>query len=159
MGPKPKPPSERFWAKVDKSGGPNSCWTWTGDRRGKYGRFRVTKTPDRTESAHRFSYELKYGQIEHGLYVCHRCDNTICVNPEHLFLGTAGDNLHDAMAKGRRPCPLTAEDIRQMRALGGTDKPHYGRGAMTQKQLAKKFNVSQSEVAFVIRKKRWNHIV
>lgn len=75
------------------------CWEWTGtkDKHG-YGRVRVDQ---RKARAHRVAWEAFKGEIPAGLHVLHRCDNPGCVNPEHLFLGTHGDNMRDREAKGR----------------------------------------------------------
>lgn len=86
----------RFWSKVDKGPG---CWTWTGATQ-NYGYGAVT-IHGLTRRAHRVSWELAHGPIPDGLHVCHRCDNPPCVNPDHLFLGTAQDNVDDKDAKGR----------------------------------------------------------
>lgn len=94
--------SARFMKKVKKSN--NGCWLWTGAK-SRYGYF---KSCGKSERAHRYSWILFRGDIPDGMFVLHKCDNPLCVNPDHLFLGTQTDNMRDAQTKGRlvRPvCP------------------------------------------------------
>lgn len=88
---------DRFWAKVVKGDG---CWEWQGarDRKG-YGVCAIGNR--RTATAHRWLYEQTHGELPDHIYVCHHCDNPRCVRPDHLFIGTAKDNAHDAIQKGR----------------------------------------------------------
>jgi len=92
----------RFWEKVRIEGG-QRCWEWTGTlTRGPkgYGSFGVAR--GHTVRAHRYAWELTFKKkVPAGLYVCHRCDNPRCVRHDHLFLGTAQDNIDDAVSKGR----------------------------------------------------------
>lgn len=89
----------RFWAKVNKT---PTCWLWTASATKGYGQF-VSARPgyQSHHQSHRVSYEIAHGSIPNGMSVLHRCDVPLCVNPDHLFLGTQSDNLADARAKGR----------------------------------------------------------
>ncbi len=79
---------------VDEEAG---CWVWNRGRSGGgYGRYRG-------KPAHRAVWILFHGPIPDGLFICHHCDNPPCVKPEHLFLGTPGDNMQDCIDKGRMP--------------------------------------------------------
>lgn len=79
---------------------PNTgCWFWTGPLRKGYAR--ITMPDQRKVSVHRLSYQIYKGEIPIGLLVCHHCDNRLCINPDHLFLGTYQDNATDMVRKGR----------------------------------------------------------
>lgn len=160
----------RFMRKVDSSG---ECWTWLGakDRKG-YGRFSIgnSRGPDGTRrnsmvAAHRLSYEIHVGPIptsEVKLFVLHRCDNPACVRPDHLFLGTNADNVHDMDRKGRRVnaqlrgsahplAVLTEEKVRSIVEL------HRARG-VTQAQLSRDFGVCRSTVNHIFTGRLWGHL-
>ncbi len=90
---------ERFWSRVKKT---DACWEWMGHRESQgYGRFGWHKNPW-LGRAHRFAWHVSYGPVPDGLFVLHRCDNPPCVRPDHLFLGTAKDNMQDCLKKGRK---------------------------------------------------------
>lgn len=150
---------ERFWAKVDRRG-PTECWPWTAnvDTRG-YGRFQLN---GRSRRAHRVSYELSAGPIPEGMHVCHRCDNPLCVNPGHLFLGRDEDNVADKVAKNRQArgssigaklsgdlggaAKLTWADVRSIRAAAVST---------LQAALATRFGVSKSAISLIVSGRTW----
>jgi len=87
---------KRFWDKVNKT---DSCWNWISYIQGNYGKFWLNGGP---KLAHRVSWELYNDAIPKDMYICHKCDNTICVNPNHLFIGTPKDNTLDMIKKNRQ---------------------------------------------------------
>jgi hypothetical protein len=88
--------ADRFWARVEVT---DTCWYWTGHTNwGGYGEVQIK---GQRYKVHRLAYELTYGPIPDGLFVCHACDTPPCVRPDHLFLGTRDDNAADRVAKHR----------------------------------------------------------
>lgn len=113
----------RFWKYVKKSDG---CWMWTGCTSRGYGTL-SSKRGQAPYKAHRLSWIIHYGDISSEVEVCHKCDNPGCVRPDHLFLGTHGDNMLDASAKKRlrmyrhghgeenNAATLTDEEVKRIR--------------------------------------------
>jgi len=152
---------ERLMAKVDKSQDPLGCWVWRGGKASAgYGHIRSRGTIIQT---HRLSWELMNGPIPEGMYVCHRCDNPPCVNPDHLFLGTGADNVNDKMAKGRyrkgAPCrgesnnkaKLTTAQVLQIRK-------EYQPRVVIMTHLASRFGVCRDTIRKILNRKLWSHI-
>ena len=93
-------PLERYWAKIDTSGGPDACWPWTGAAQ-KSGRG-VFSVGGKSFIATRWGYRKLVGPIPDGYGVLHKCDTPSCMNPMDWFLGTSVDNVADKVAKGRQ---------------------------------------------------------
>lgn len=145
---------QRFWAKVQKT---EACWLWTAGTRNGYGRYSLGSKSEGVQSAHRFSYELHKGKIPLGLYVCHTCDNKLCVNPDHLYAGSAKDNMKDSVernrlnpAKGSRngQSVLTEEEVTRLRA-------QIPKGAAAKQKLAEEYGVSLSTIYKIAQQRRW----
>jgi len=105
----------------------------------------------RARPAHRLSWISKNGEIPAGLFVCHRCDNRPCVNPDHLFLGTPADNTKDAFTKGRlvtgEKHPNSVLSIEQVRFIRASTVPS--------RVLGKKFNVCHKTVLDIRKGGSW----
>jgi hypothetical protein len=113
---------ERFEAKVGKPD-KNGCWPWTGAIIKKLGYGEINSCTGITLYARRVAWELTNGEIPDGLYVLHRCDNKWCVNPAHLFLGTAGDNARDMVKKNRHMAAVCPEKIARGDRSGARTHP------------------------------------
>ncbi len=91
---------ERFNNSHQKGSCEDECWIWTGTINGPgKKRYGVIRDNYKQKKAHRVSYELHKGEIPDGLVVRHLCDNKLCVNPNHLEVGTVGDNNRDKVGK------------------------------------------------------------
>lgn len=141
-------PLRRFWAKVLKT---DRCWLWTagvsGPGYGSFGR----------ETTHRYSWQLHYGPIPDGLGVLHRCDEKLCVRPDHLFLGTFAENMADKLSKGRQAKgervaghKLTSDQVIEMR------RAHAD--GVRQADLARRYGIRSSSVSQIVHGKRWKHV-
>lgn len=89
---------QKFWSKVDRSGGPDACWPWlAGMRNGLYGQIWIN---GKQNTATHVSLALDGRPLRKGFYALHHCDNEPCVNPRHLYEGTQQQNVSDAISRG-----------------------------------------------------------
>ena len=143
----------RYWRNVEKRDG---CWLWKGNTNADgYGRFCIQR---KHIYAHRFAWEITYGLIPEGMFVCHKCDNPTCVNPDHLFLGTAADNNRDMLHKGRGGfgtllgehngnSKLTETRVAEMRELH--------KSGLSVRKLAALFGIGHSQVHNIVTEQNW----
>lgn len=160
---------ENFWAKV-RRGADTECWEWQGSTTSSgYGNLTWHGAP---VQAHRVAYYLSVGGIQlqtnfrqsgvakrYRRFVLHKCDNRLCCNPRHLFLGSMRTNLLDAYAKGRKRQPrsdhvnakLTREQVIAIRQ-------QYDAGGVRQQDLAAAYGVSQRAISLVVRRETYKDI-
>lgn len=160
---------QAFWEKVNRDGPIpvhlpylDKCWIWEGNRTGNnYGQVKWTPRDRNRMLSHRASWLIHYGEIP-KLNVLHKCDNTLCVNPHHLWLGTQKDNIQDCKQKGRiNPvggrnqkgegnyhAKLTQADVLEIRRK-------FASGKYTQIKLAIEFRVTQPNIGYIVRRESW----
>lgn len=127
----------------------SGCRLWTGPKmKNGYGTGAYAHGSQRY-LPHRLSYETFVGSIPNGLFVCHRCDVRLCINPDHLFLGTQEDNMQDCAKKGRNSRKLTNEEVLQIRSVVGVPRMH----------LAKYYGVTDNMIRTIQQGKWWKHLL
>ena len=150
------PAIERFWYNTMPE--PNTgCWIWTGKLdTGGYGRISPLGR------SHRASFILFKGPIINGMHVLHSCDNTWCVNPDHLRLGSHHDNMRDKAIRGRAKAPIQySEDIWSAKLnekQAAQIKALYILFNVKQKDIAESYGVSVSTVSMIVNGKTWQRI-
>ena len=154
-----EPDIQRFWEKVDRSPGfgpQGDCWRWIACERGNgYG---CIKIAGKVYDAHRVSFVIANGNPPTKL-ACHRCDNRLCVNPDHIYDGSHSENLRDAFRNpDRKTCrgeakpnaKLNAPLVRRMRDLWNSGLTTY--------RIGKMFGVSRRAVDKAVKGMTWSHV-
>jgi hypothetical protein len=140
---------------------PGGCWLWHGCKHNRtgYGSFQTGGKGSPTTGAHRFSYQMHKGPVPKGKHVLHSCDVRLCVNPDHLRLGTHQDNMDDRTERGRNNPPkgtavkgalLDEAAVRAIRA------GPYRHGLFV--ALGRKYGVHGKTIADAYRRKTWAHL-
>lgn len=148
-----RPLKERLLSKAIQSSG---CWEWSGStHKDGYGYLNVIVYEGyrRPIGVHRLSYAVFIGPIDDEKLVCHSCDNPLCINPKHLFLGTAADNSADAKSKNRYPRgekhyarKISFRDVETIRKI---------RDSVTRRELAQRFGLSKGHIDKILANKKW----
>jgi hypothetical protein len=179
---RPQNVTERAWFHksytVDTTTG---CWLWNKCTKGgkfNYGIFSMNGVGIR---AHRASYMLNVGPIPDGFCVCHQCDTPMCVNPEHLFIGTDRDNAMDAVSKHRMHiptptgfhyggnhwtqrnpskhcecssgCKLTTDQVKHIR-----EQAIHGLTISDKKRIAREHGITDGSLWLILTNRTWKHV-
>ena len=142
---------------TDKFEAPSEgCWEWKAFKnKDGYGKFLYS---GKVGAAHRLMWELVYGEIREGMYVCHKCDNPGCVRYSHLFLGSQRDNVRDCIKKGRfvqnRHAKLTLKQVKEIKEIFGILGDQWG----LQTKLTKHYGVGPLCISRIRREASWESI-
>lgn len=140
------------------------CIEWDGYiQKNGYGKTTINRRFDYT---HRHAFKVFIGPIPEGMEVCHKCDNRLCCNPKHLFLGTRKENMEDAVAKGRQArgemlsvlrrgekapaAKLTSSDVVAIREMA--------KSGMRSKKIAQIYDITSDNINRIVRRDTWGHI-
>lgn len=158
----------RFDSRVLRTANTLDCWEWQGARDIEgYGRMDFAGV--HSMKAHRIAWEIAFGPIPEGMFICHKCDNPPCCNPSHLFIGTPAENLADRDMKGRKPPPESHRHITPL--LGELN----GRAKITEDQvteirqrfldtkdsisaISRDYGISDVMAGLIIRNQAWTHL-
>lgn len=155
---------DRFWNKVNKASGrygidgkfPTECWEWIAYTENGYGRIRDGR---KQYFAHRISMKIHVGDFSDHLCVLHKCDNRLCIRPDHLFLGTRADNGLDMKLKKRSKgmrgtkhpmAKITEDDVKEIRRLAAIGIIHS--------EIARIFNICRPNVGHILSGRIWKHV-
>ena len=148
--PNGKPPKEITWENNE-----NGCWICTSHAPNSKGYPRINVNKRRVY-LNRHMYQKHKGDIPEGHDVCHKCDNPMCINPDHLFVGTRKDNVQDCIEKERNIrgensnfAILTEEQVREIK---------FGYKNLMYKEIASLYNVSPPLISLIKNNKRWKHV-
>lgn len=143
-----------FFKNISHESHEKGCWIYTVGTR--YGKIKIGK---KHSSAHRYSYEIHYGKIFDEKVICHTCDIKLCVNPEHLFIGTQKDNIQDMLSKERDNRPKGSRNhfskVTEEQVIGIKELLKKGFGV---KEVSEIYKVAYSLIAQIKYGKSWKHI-
>jgi len=134
------------------------CWGWSGSKLKKY---KSVQYNGKSIDAHRASWIIYKGPIPDGMFICHKCDNPACTNPDHLFLGTPTDNVHDMHKKGRAnilkgelapSSKLTNNEVKEIKKL------LRNKTCSDFEEVAKKYRVHTRTISDIYYNKTWKSI-
>lgn len=132
----------------------HGCYICTSHSKCSNGRYYNIKRNNKVMLLHRYIYETYYGKIEEDLVVRHKCDNVLCINPNHLEIGYQKDNANDMVSRNRSTkgvkngrAKLTQEDVNRIREMK--------RNNVKQRDIARIFNISESLVSQIIHNVIW----
>jgi hypothetical protein len=138
----------------------NECWEWSGTLSSSgYGKLSIGGRHGFYARASRISYYLTFGEFNEELYVCHKCDNPLCVNSNHLFLGTAKENTDDMYIKERQSLPpINNGEQHGNHKLTEEEVLYIYNSYSSMKELAFTFNVTTTTIHRILTGKAWKHL-